>query len=715
MKPLRYLDFELKIEREKDRYAARVLRSPAGEASCDFTLPFSEDKLELLVLKLGRPRSSTRRIHTSEMEAARDLGGKLFEVVFGGDVRACLRSSLDEVYRKGGTGLRLKLRLQEVPLLSDLPWEFLLDDSLDRFFAQSNQTPIVRYIEMPERIKPITVNLPLHLLVVISSPADYPRLDIERERTRLQKALDSLSKAGKVHVKWLEKPTLTDLLHCLQRGEYHIFHFIGHGGFDKKREEGVLVLEDEQGRGWLADAHRIGIILHDHPSLRLAVLNSCESARNSLTDPFAGVATGLIRQGVPAVVAMQFEITDEAAITFAGEFYAALAQGFPVDAAVAEARKAIYILPNDIEWGTPVLWMRSSDGILFDLTQKSELVQKPVSEEPLPPAPEPVVAPEPETAPKAKQPKTTVVTPSKLQVAPTMRILRGHKESVQSVAFSPNGKILASGAAGALIWRDYTVRLWRVSDGKLMRTLEGYKASVQSVTFSPNGKMLASGSYGDRVRLWCVSDGKLMRKLGRYGDSANSVAFSPDGKTLASGSADMTVRLWRVSDGKLMRTFGGRISAVISVAFLPDGKTLVSGSSDKTVRLWSVSDGKLMRILKGHTEGVQSVAFSPNGKMLASASSDGSVRLWSVSDGKLMCILKRRMKLVYSVAFSPDGVMLASSTYGGSVLLWNVSDGKFLHTLKGPTSPVTCVAFSPDGTALASGSFDTTVRLWELK
>ncbi len=479
MEPLQYLDFELKIEREEDHYTARVLRSPAGEASCDFTLPFSEDRLELLVLKLGRPRGSTRRIHSTEMEAAYELGGKLFEAVFGGDVRACLRSSLDEMGREERTGLRLKLRLQEVPLLSDLPWEFLLDATLDRFFAQSTQTPIVRYIEMPERIKPLTVNLPLHLLMMISSPSDYLRLDVERERSRLQEALDPLIKARKVRVKWLENPTLKDLHHCLRGGEYHVFHFIGHGGFDKKREEGVLVLEDKQGHGWRADAHRIGTILHDHPSLRLVVLNSCEGARNSLTDPFAGVAAGLIRQGVPAVVAMQFEITDEAAITFAGEFYAALAQGFPVDAAVAEARKAIYIQPNDIEWGTPVLYMRSSDGVLFDLTQKPAaeekqadhsvgaciqlLTQKPTAEEITPSAHEHVVAPLAyETVPKAQQQKSAEITPSRLQVAPYVRTLEGHKKAVNSVAFSPDGAIIASGAGGGLLWsNDNTVRLWR--------------------------------------------------------------------------------------------------------------------------------------------------------------------------------------------------------------------------------------------------------------
>jgi len=403
MDRLQYLDFELKIEREGDHYAARVLRSPVGEAASTFTLPFSEDRLALLVLKLGGLRSGTRAIRSEEIEAARELGGKLFEAVFGGEVRACLRSSLDEAQRQEGTGLRLKLRLQETPELADLPWEYLYDSSLDRFIAQSNQTPIVRYVEMPERIKPLTIQLPLQVLVMVSSPDDpnYAPLDVGRESAMLRQALDPLSRTGRVRVEWLERATLAALQRRLQGGPYHIFHFIGHGGFDKKTEEGVLVLEDEQRRGWLADGHRIGALLHDHRSLRLAVLNSCEGARNSKTDPFAGVATTLIRQGIPAIVAMQFEITDDAAITFAGEFYAALARGFPVDAAVAEGRKAIYLRPNDVEWGTPVLYTRAPDGVLFEVTgsPQPEATRSAQPEAPQPPQPEVPRSVQPEVQP----------------------------------------------------------------------------------------------------------------------------------------------------------------------------------------------------------------------------------------------------------------------------------------------------------------------------
>ncbi len=411
MDRLQYLDFELKVEREGDHYAARVLRSPVGEAASTFALPFSEDRMALLVLKLSGTRSRTRAIRSAEIEAARELGGKLFEAVFTGEVRDRLRSSLDEAQRQEGTGLRLKLRLQDAAELADLPWEYLYDSSLDRFIAQSNQTPVVRYIEMPERIKPFTTQLPLRVLVMVSSPndPDYPPLDVERENAMLQQALDPLSRSGQVHVQRVERPTLASLQHCLQGGPFHIFHFIGHGGFDKSTEEGVLVLEDEQRRGVMADAHRIGTLLHDHRSLRLAVLNSCEGARNSRTDPFAGVATTLIRQGIPAVVAMQFEITDEAAITFAGEFYAALANGFPIDAAVAEGRKAIYLRPNDVEWGTPVLFTRAPDGVLFEVTGSPQPeVQRPQTPEER----QPVEPPAPrQSPPDVQQPRRPEVPP----------------------------------------------------------------------------------------------------------------------------------------------------------------------------------------------------------------------------------------------------------------------------------------------------------------
>ena len=365
MELLRYLDFELKLGRSGDQFTAQVISSPAGEAKGVFQLPFTTDRLENLVIKLGWVRRSGRSIHSTEMAAAQELGGKLFEAVFAGELRACLRNSLDAASSHDSTGLRIKLRLQDVPELADLPWEYLFDPFLDRFMAQSIQTPIVRYIEMPERITPLITKLPLQVLVMASCPTDYVQLNVERERALLDKALAPLVNQGKVIATWLQDATLGDLQRRLRTETFNVFHFIGHGGFDEKKEEGVLILKDDRGRGWKAGGRRLGTLLHDHRTLRLAVLNSCEGARNSSTDPFSSVAATLIRQGIPAVVAMQFEITDEAAIKFSSEFYAALVDGYPVDAAVTEARKAIYFMPNDVEWGTPVLYLRSPDGKLF--------------------------------------------------------------------------------------------------------------------------------------------------------------------------------------------------------------------------------------------------------------------------------------------------------------------------------------------------------------
>ena len=305
------------------------------------------------------------------MEAARELGGSLFEALFTGAVRDCYTRSVDQVMRDEGSGLRLRLRLQDVPELADLPWEFLRDAGQGRFLAQSAQTPLVRYMEMAQGVRPFVTALPLRILVMISAPVDVPALDLARERTRLEEALEPLRKRNKVEVTWLEDATLLALMRQLRNETYHIFQFVGHGAFDPKQDVGLLVLEGEGERAVPVEADKIGAFLRDHQSLRLAVLNSCEGARNSRTDPFAGVATNLVRLGIPAVVAMQFEISDEAAITFSSEFYAALVDGLPVDAAVAEARKAMYAT-SDVEWATPVLYMRSSNGVLFQLEGKRD-------------------------------------------------------------------------------------------------------------------------------------------------------------------------------------------------------------------------------------------------------------------------------------------------------------------------------------------------------
>jgi WD40 repeat protein len=290
-----------------------------------------------------------------------------------------------------------------------------------------------------------------------------------------------------------------------------------------------------------------------------------------------------------------------------------------------------------------------------------------------------------------------------------VRTLTGHTDWVNSVSFSPDGRLLASGS------RDKTIKLWRVSDGALVRTLTGHTDMVWSVSFSPDGSLLASGSGDCTIKLWRVSDGALVRTLTGHTDWVNSVSFSPDGRLLASGSEDCTIKLWRVSDGALVRTLTGHTNPVWSVSFSPDGSLLASGSWDNTIKLWRVSDGALVRTLTGHTDWVNSVSFSPDGRLLASGSEDGTIKLWRVSDGSLVRTLTGHKSVVLSVPFSPDGRLLASGSGDCTIKLWRVSDGALVRTLEGHTLGVWSVSFSPDGRLLASGSGDETIKLWQVR
>ena len=296
--------------------------------------------------------------------------------------------------------------------------------------------------------------------------------------------------------------------------------------------------------------------------------------------------------------------------------------------------------------------------------------------------------------------------------------LHGNSSTVESVAFSPDGKELASGGDSN------TIMFWDVATGQpLGAPLTGHKSYVISVAFSPDGKMLASGSMDNTIILWDVATRQpLGAPLIGHKDSVFSVAFSPDGKTLASGSADKTIILWDVTTRQpLGAPLAGHSDTVNSVVFSPDGQTLASGSNDKTILLWNVATRQLLDPpLTGHSGAVRTVAFSPHGEMLASGSDDKNILLWNIAPRKLQeaagaTLLGTHGDAVNSVAFSPDGKMLASGSWDKTVILWDVATGQPLGApLSGHSDSVFSVAFSPDGKTLASGSYNGTVTLWDV-
>ena len=295
-----------------------------------------------------------------------------------------------------------------------------------------------------------------------------------------------------------------------------------------------------------------------------------------------------------------------------------------------------------------------------------------------------------------------------LKLGRELATLDGHSGDINSLAFSPDGSLLASAC------HDAVVKLWDVPQKREAATLSGHASLVHSVAFSPDGAIIASGSDDKTVKLWDVRERRETATLSGHSGAVHSVAFCPDGALLASGSWDGTVKLWDLHERREVATLTGHSSSVRSVAFSPDGATLASGSY-KMVKLWDVLRRRELAILWQDTNYVESVAFSPDGKLLASGGWDGTVKPWDVRERRELPTLPGHGGLVHSVAFSPDSAIIASGSDDKTVKLWDVREQRELTTLSGDGSSVRAIAFSPDGSLLASGSTGGTLKLWDLR
>jgi WD40 repeat protein len=305
----------------------------------------------------------------------------------------------------------------------------------------------------------------------------------------------------------------------------------------------------------------------------------------------------------------------------------------------------------------------------------------------------------------------------------TMR-LNGHTSTTRSVAFSPDGKLLASGdSAGDVI-------LWDVASQQNIRSLKGHTAFLQQLAFSPNGERLASGSADGRVKIWDVETGQFQRAFKAHTREITSLCFSGKGDTLFTGCDDGAARLWQLASPPDALDLHGHTDRVAGLAFSPDSATLASGSRDQSIRLWDARTGLEKRHIKTEKQVVR-VAFSPDGRVLASGGDGLQVQLWGASTGKLLRTLRptpdrlRPDLPISGVAFSPDGRFLAAG--GGkptnyaetdilaTIIVWDTRTWRPVAELKGHRRYITEIAFSPDSTMLASASQDRTVKLWSVK
>lgn len=374
-----YVLFDLLVgQADANGYPVTVIESPAGEGGGALLLDPQDGELQDALALI-----ESREV---DADALAQIGDFLFTELFNGPVGALYRSSL-AMARGNRSRLRLRLRL-EAPEVAALPWEYLHDPDEDHFPALSPETALLRFIPLRLPARPTPVTPPLRLLAVISHPAGVVPLDVAREKAILHEALDEPIRNKRVELHILEEATVAAINQAMRTIQPHIFHFIGHGLFDGDRA--FVVLEGEDGQAAPLDELTFREFFAGCKETRIAFLNACQSATTSSTRPLAGLAPNLLQRNLSAVVAMQYPITDRAALVFSREFYRELAAGRPVDVAVSAARKGVFMeLGGDTpDWGIPVLFLRAKDGEIFAVEQPSRPAGPAI-----PPPPEPARPP----------------------------------------------------------------------------------------------------------------------------------------------------------------------------------------------------------------------------------------------------------------------------------------------------------------------------------
>ncbi|MFJ4267550.1 CHAT domain-containing protein [Paenarthrobacter nicotinovorans] len=364
-------DIELEIDTGSARgeYTVHVVRAPAGgHASGIFALDVDGiiDRLPQLEATVLASAVAARRTLPVAEVAVREVGQELFQALFTREVYGTYRASLGAA-QHAGQQLRVVLRLA-APELATMPWETLFDPETETYLCQTE--PLLRHVPAPDyNLNPLDVAPPLRILGIVASPRDLPALDVAAEKEHLGRALAGPASEGRVELVWTRSGTWDDVQSMLLAGPWHVVHFVGHGDYDSRTDEGRIALVGQDGRAAMVRAVRLMALLSvAAPRPRLVVLNSCSSGEMGQTDLFSGTASALVRSGIGAVAAMQFAISDYAAIAFSHGFYAAIANGRTVDEAARIGRISVMASPDGtLEWVTPALYVRGGSTQLFTL------------------------------------------------------------------------------------------------------------------------------------------------------------------------------------------------------------------------------------------------------------------------------------------------------------------------------------------------------------
>ena len=750
-----------------------ILRAPdGGEAVVTMRLPVAAGELEAMAARIPdaviASSATVRRSVPDEERPVRQLGGLLFDAVLAeggrGMFAACRHQAALESKQ-----LRVVLQIRP-PELARLPWEFLFDSREEDYVGLN--TPLIRYPQVLAPVLALQVTAPLRILGMVARPGDQELLATADEQHRLQYALGDLERAGQIELDWVGGQTWRHLRRALRSGPWHVFHFIGHGGFHPAIGEGALALADDDGSTYQLRADGLAMLLRGHPSLRLVVLNACDTGRASALDPFSSVAGALIRRGVPAVMAMQHEITDLAALEFSRTFYEGLADHLPVDLSVMQARQAIRLaLPGTLEWGTPVLYMRSPEGVLFDFiaapVTRPAARSKPTVDDPASRTPK---GGERELEDLYTRGLASLYTERWDEAVQAFRAVMadgsGYKDSAGKLEQARRGQRLAS---------LYTAALAAVGSGRWAEAIEHFEAVVTAEPGYRDAQALLDRARHDQAVAALRAEAAALHRAGQWravlAVGERLKALTPDTpdpdalissaraevkaaertRTLAEAyqralqylgtgewrpalqelaaiqetepgyedSAQLAARARRelvrstpLSDQPVMMRTIRAPYEVNAVAFSPDGTHLALACDGRLALVVDLTGREQLPVQHGgRIASVWCIAFDHEGGRLATGSSDKTARIWDAATGNQLLEFAHT-DYVRGVAFSPDGRQLATASDDGTARIWDTTTGSQLLEF-GHTGRVLGVAFSPDRHLLATSSRYRTARIWD--
>ncbi|MGA4837798.1 CHAT domain-containing protein [Streptomyces sp. G45] len=752
------VDFQVEIGLRGEEGYPTVFRTAGGEEAAGVLRLPSAREVESLAARVPdavlASSARVRRAVVGEEAPVRDLGRMLFDALLGGTGTAMLLAARNRAAQRGGQ-VRLVLRVRP-PELARLPWEFMYDTGEDAYLGL--EVPLVRHPQVARPVAALRVVPPLRILGMVARPDDLEPLATRAEQRRLHDALADLIAEGRVELGWVTGQTWRDLRDAVRRdgrrpgqGGWHVLHFVGHGGFDTRAREGTLALAGERGGTHLLGAGDLAMLLTGHPSLRLAVLNSCESGRADGLNPFSSVAGALMRKGLPAVLAMQYEVSDDAALECARTFYEALARELPIDVAVMEARQAMAISrPHTLEWGTPVLYLRSldGDGHLFDLARAAEEPPKPPPCAPGSEDESPPPAPEEARPPEARPPEAradldelyadglgALYTDRWDAAVEAFRTVIAHdrdfRDSEAKLVQARRGQRLAAlyaAATKALEAQDWA------------EAIEHLQAVVATEPAHRDARDLLERARHEHVRARLRDEITTLHRT-RQWEAVLAAAVrlneqtrdddpppDPELESLVSTARqaleaaereralarDYREALDHVDAGRWRQALE-RLTAVRDVRpDYRDAERLLARVRREAERAAPVLAEPVRVTSFNAPHALNAVSFSPDGSLLALAC-DFKVAVITTPAGDEQVRLSHggMIASVWDAAFSPDGLRLATASGDRTARIWDSATGSQVLELAHPKT-VRGVDFSPDGRHLATSCEDAAARVWDL-